>query len=82
MCFVDNEWLWDQEGKKLPSTEVLTTATKKLLRYKFQKSYGKRLNMLNNKDAFGRKTQYPSFKVSIQFQIKSPYGNQEFNKKS
>ena len=29
MCFVDTERLWDQEGKKLPSTEVLTIVTKK-----------------------------------------------------
>lgn len=41
--------------------------------------------MLNNEEELhftGSKTQYLSFKDSIQSQIKSPYENQECNKKS
>ena len=41
--------------------------------------------MLNNEDELyftGNKTQYLSFKNSIQSQIKSPYENQECNRKS
>lgn len=70
MYFVDTEWLWDQEGKKLPSTEVLKIVTKKLLRYKIQKSYGKGLNMLNNKDAYLLVEKLSSHHLKFQYNFK------------